>query len=107
MKKTFKVSEVEIDLKKDKYVVLYDPNDPRNSGEEPEKMRLTCIISTANEIDKTDLQNAAIFKEAYNILNTLLEVRNSLSGVKRGGFDKVRARDTIKIINSTLEKIYK
>lgn len=102
----WKLSEATVNLKKGKYVVMYDPNDPRNEDDPSGDVRIICVISPADKMDDIDLQNAAIMKEAKNMLTTLLKVRETLSNGKRGGFDGVLAKNTINTINLTLNKIH-
>ena len=102
----WKLSEATVNLKKGKYVVLYDPLDPRNADDPNGDVRIICVISPADKMDDIDLQNAAIIKESKNMLATLLKVRETLSKGKRGGFAGVLAADTINLINATLKKIH-
>jgi hypothetical protein len=102
----WKLSEATVNLKKGKYVVLYDPNDPRNEDDPNGDVRIICVISPADKMDDIDLQNAAIMKEAKNMLVTLLKVRDVLSKGKRGGFAGILAKDTINTINTQLKKIH-
>lgn len=93
-------------LKTGQYVVIYDEEDPRNEEDSNGDKSIICIIAKADALDETDLQNAAIIKEAKNMLVTLLQLRETLSKGNRGGFNGILATDTINKINTTLKKIY-
>jgi len=107
MSKTWSIATAKVNFKKGDYVVVYDPNDPRNTDEKEDGVRIICVIAPSDKMDDNDLKNAAIIKKAKNMLTTLLKVRDRLSKGKRGGFAQILATDTINLINSTLKDIHK
>jgi hypothetical protein len=106
MSNTWKLSEATIDLKKGKYVVLYDTEDPRNNDDPNGGKQIICVIAPADKMDDIDLQNAAILKEAKSMLVTLLKVRDVLEK-NRCMSETIRAKDAVNLINTTLKKINK
>lgn len=106
MENTWKLSEAKMKLKNGKYFIVFDENDPINKAEE-KKQRVVCIISPSEDTDDRDFQNAAIIKEAPNMLKTLLELRETLSKGKRGGFSGILCQNTINKIDVTLKQIKK
>jgi hypothetical protein len=99
--KDWKISETHVNLKNGKYIVLYDPADPRNKPEPADMKHIICVIAPADKMDGTDFMNAAIMKESKNMLITLLSIKETLSD---GIINPKKVRD---LIDETLNKIYK
>jgi hypothetical protein len=97
----WKITETHVNLNNGKYIILYDPADPRNKPEPADIKNIICVIAPADQMDDTDIMNAAILKESKNMLITLLTLKETLSN---GIINPKKVRD---LIDETINKIYK
>ena len=102
MKNTdWKITETHVNLKNGKYVVLYDPADPRNKPEPADIKNIICVIAPADKMDDTDIMNSAILRGSKEMLITLLSLKEMLSD---GIINPKKVRD---LIDKTINNIYK